>query len=307
MRQIYKTPHDVKLMDEEHIGNFDSSNTKLLSDTASTGNVREIANRFNSGSDNSSPLHVSSTSNINSFYDYEDDGEGSFDNIAPNQLLDDSPLYNSKSSLSSAIPDVPVSRTFDQFGRRISTDENDGRSMKKKPTIPSPTKTNTFYQKTYFDTVSSTKTQISTSPSNELSPRSSSGQIMKRTTSFDNFNAIPQENTTPKRNSQKLPEVKKKDLVVASTHDLGMGNCLGQVDNSFSGALARCLFCGRNAVQGLTSYDKSTDNEKKQIQQKSIAIQVQPTVKSCARQTVINTYNKATQMYAYRHDQSTQV
>ena len=52
-----------------------------------------------------------------------------------------------------------------------------------------------------------------TSSSTELSPRSSGGQAMKRTTSFDNFhNALENSPSASKRSSQKMPDVKKKEV-----------------------------------------------------------------------------------------------
>ena len=105
---------------------------------------------------------------------------------------------------------MPVSRTFDQFGRRINQDE----TFKKKPN-QSPTRN---YQKSYFDTVSSTNkpTQM---PTNDISPRSS--QSMKRTTSFDNFNSL--ENTT-KRPSQKFNEIRKKEVIVTTDSSVTHGS-----------------------------------------------------------------------------------
>lgn len=80
-------------------------------------------------------------------------------------------------------------------------------------------------------------------------------------------------------------------------------------DLSLGSALARCLFCGKMAVQTSSSGEKISDPIRSGPVpgQKSIAIQVQPQVKSCGPQTIRHCYSKATQMYSYRHDQSIQV
>ena len=266
------------------------------------GSVRDLASKFNSNE--SSPLHSAVTPSMNQYYDYEDDGEGSFDHIASNPLLqDDSPLFGPKSV--NLVPDVPISRTFDQFGRRISSDsEPDSRLPKKKMSLPSPTK---MYQKSYFDTVSSTKpSAIAASSSNDLSPRTATAQSMKRTTSFDNFHSL--ENTT-KRPSQKFADVKKKDTVVGSTAQESSGSL---TDSGIGSALARCLFCGKNGVSTTNQpYEKPTltvkEKSSSNVSQNSIAIQVQPTMRSSAPQTIRSTFSRATQMYSFRHDQSIQV
>ena len=70
---------------------------KVPSDIPSSGSVRELTNRFNSSSE-SSPLHTGSNNSFNQYYDYEDDGEGSFENLAstaaPNTIQDESPLFS---------------------------------------------------------------------------------------------------------------------------------------------------------------------------------------------------------------------
>ncbi|CAG5103104.1 Oidioi.mRNA.OKI2018_I69.chr1.g617.t1.cds [Oikopleura dioica] len=262
--------------------------------------VLEMARQFNENDDS-----LPSSRNAFRHFDFEDDGEGDFENfgMSSSSTLSTKATYSGPLPLSHTLPksqfDVPVSKKYDQFGRRKSDDE----------AKPINVASHESLRKTESQPLGGSADAL-----DKVAQRAttSSSMVMKRTTSFEALKAVDSSYGSMKRSSSR-----KKDLTVIDPSSMAITKRGGAADpdtpikrDSLTGTLSKCLFCGKGAMEKDSEYSSSRSNLNKigAVARSSIAIQVQPVSRSSFTQVQAQRFSEATQTYrSYGIDQAIQV